>query len=88
MITCDFCSRALCRHYNMLKHRRTEHADVLKGAEEAELSDSAYEEEQTYSDDDNKYVTSENEQDNSSHDEEDDSWNEIVNDALEECQPQ
>ena len=58
----------------MLRHKRTAHADVLESTEEGELSESAKEEEQTYSHDDNKYSASENEQDTSLDDEKDDPW--------------
>ena len=87
MITCEFCSRSFSRNSNMLRHKRTAHADSHESTEEGELSDSTEEKEQTYSDDDNQYSASENEQDPSSDDEEDE--NEIiVNGVFEEYQPQ
>ena len=66
----------------MLRHKRTVHADALESSEEEEeLSDSTKEKEQPDSDDDTKYSLSEN-------DDEEDPWNEIVNGAFVECQPQ
>ena len=74
MVTCEFCSRSFSRNSNMLRHKRTAHADVLESREEGELSESAKEEKRTYSHDDNKYSVSENGQDTSLDDEEDDPW--------------
>ena len=40
----------------MLRHKRSAHVDALESPEEGELSESAKEEKQTYSHDDNKYL--------------------------------
>ena len=81
MITCEFCDITFKMRDNMLRHKRTVHADDFDSTEdESEMSDSTEKPETNDSDHDS---LSESEQ---TSDDEEDPWNDIIYQAFEECQ--
>ena len=83
MVTCEFCNRSFKRRDNLLRHKRTVHADDFYSTEEdSEMSDFTEEPETNDSDHDS---LSESEH---TSDDEEDPWNEIVSKAFEDCQSQ